>query len=273
MADNTTITPGTGATVAADDVGGALHQRVKVSLGADGSATDMLGGAGAVAAGVQRVTLASDDPAVAALGATSGVAVVTDANGTIQQYLRGLVKLLITSGTVVLGAGTSLIGKVKTPFFTAASATLTRPTNNTTTYAANEEVSAATPASLSVTVADANDNPVTLERIRVSSTDTGFGGKAIRVWAYNGATTAGTDNAAFSTTRANLIGTFSGTLRACSDGAFGVLVPDEGSRIVTLPASGAKTIQLRLQTLDAAVPSAGQTTFDFTVEGFQGGTN
>jgi hypothetical protein len=43
------------------------HQRVKVSLGADGSATDALGGAGAVAAGVQRMTLASDDPAVVAL--------------------------------------------------------------------------------------------------------------------------------------------------------------------------------------------------------------
>jgi hypothetical protein len=40
MADNVNITPGSGATVAADDVGGALYQRVKVSHGADGSATD-----------------------------------------------------------------------------------------------------------------------------------------------------------------------------------------------------------------------------------------
>jgi len=46
------------------------------------------------------------------LGATSGAAVITDANGTIQQYLRGLVKLLITSGTIVLGAGTALLGKI-----------------------------------------------------------------------------------------------------------------------------------------------------------------
>lgn len=43
MADNIGYTPGTGATVAADDVGGALHQRVKLSLGADGSATDAPG--------------------------------------------------------------------------------------------------------------------------------------------------------------------------------------------------------------------------------------
>jgi hypothetical protein len=40
MADNVAITPGSGAIAAADDIGGALYQRVKVSHGADGSATD-----------------------------------------------------------------------------------------------------------------------------------------------------------------------------------------------------------------------------------------
>ena len=68
MADNVAITPGSGATAAADDIGGVLHQRVKISVGADGSATDMVGGAGAYPAAVPRVTLASDDPAVALLG-------------------------------------------------------------------------------------------------------------------------------------------------------------------------------------------------------------
>ncbi len=51
------------------------------------------GGAGAVGATVQRMTLASDDPAVAALGAPTGAAITTDVDGTIQRYLRGLVKL------------------------------------------------------------------------------------------------------------------------------------------------------------------------------------
>jgi len=41
MADNVGYTPGTGADIAADDVGGVLHQRVKISVGADGSATDV----------------------------------------------------------------------------------------------------------------------------------------------------------------------------------------------------------------------------------------
>jgi hypothetical protein len=43
MSDNTEVTPGSGATVAADDVDGALHQRVKISVGADGSAADWEG--------------------------------------------------------------------------------------------------------------------------------------------------------------------------------------------------------------------------------------
>lgn len=67
-------------------------------------------GAGTAAAAL-RTTLASDDPAVATLGATSGSAVITDATGTIQQYLRGLVKQWI-AGTLVLGAGTNVVGKV-----------------------------------------------------------------------------------------------------------------------------------------------------------------
>lgn len=58
------------------------------------------------------VTLASDEDILATLGATTGAAVITDANGTLQQYLRGLVKLLITSGTIVLGAGANAIGKL-----------------------------------------------------------------------------------------------------------------------------------------------------------------
>ena len=40
MADNVGYTPGSGATVAADDVGGVLYQRVKIAVGSDGSASD-----------------------------------------------------------------------------------------------------------------------------------------------------------------------------------------------------------------------------------------
>jgi hypothetical protein len=72
MVDNVAITPGAGATVAADDVGGALHQRVKISLGADGVAVDAGAGAGVVGTDTQRVTLANDDVLVARLPTSVG---------------------------------------------------------------------------------------------------------------------------------------------------------------------------------------------------------
>ena len=41
MADNVGYTPGTGALVAADDVGGVLYQRVKLTFGPDNTAADV----------------------------------------------------------------------------------------------------------------------------------------------------------------------------------------------------------------------------------------
>jgi hypothetical protein len=41
MADNVGYTPGSGAVIAADDISSVLYQRVKISEGADGSATDV----------------------------------------------------------------------------------------------------------------------------------------------------------------------------------------------------------------------------------------
>jgi len=46
MADNVAITAGAGTTIATDDIGGVQYPRSKVSLGADGSATDWVGTAG-----------------------------------------------------------------------------------------------------------------------------------------------------------------------------------------------------------------------------------
>jgi len=41
MADNIAITAGAGTSIAADDISSVFYQRVKVSVGADGSATDL----------------------------------------------------------------------------------------------------------------------------------------------------------------------------------------------------------------------------------------
>jgi hypothetical protein len=66
MVDNVAITAGSGTTIAADDIGGVLHQRVKVSIGADGTAADWPVGSGNQSA-VPRVTLATDSPGVVTL--------------------------------------------------------------------------------------------------------------------------------------------------------------------------------------------------------------
>lgn len=44
MADNVNVTEGLGKTIAADDIGGAMHQRVKISVGPDGSGSDCYAG-------------------------------------------------------------------------------------------------------------------------------------------------------------------------------------------------------------------------------------
>ncbi|ESY82452.1 hypothetical protein X740_04445 [Mesorhizobium sp. LNHC221B00] len=206
------------------------------------------------------------------LGTTAGAAVITDANGTVQQYLRGLVKQWI-AGTLVVGPGTSLIGKVKTKFIEAVAATMTR-LNNTTAYVANEGVSnSATAGSVtpfSFSLSDINDDLVTIERLRLITSDTGVAGKSLRMWLYRASPTVNSgDHAAFSQPRATFIGSLSGSMRTFSDGSGGLFVPDEGARIITLPTSGAKTVFGLLQTLDAFTPVA-QSTWIATLEGFQG---
>jgi hypothetical protein len=84
MADNLSVTQGSGTTIAADDIGGVLHQRVKISQGADGSATDVS------SAAPLQVTLAN-----------------TGANAT------PLVVDLGANNDVSVNAGTNYIGKVR----------------------------------------------------------------------------------------------------------------------------------------------------------------
>jgi hypothetical protein len=328
MTDNVTL-PGTGSSVATDDIGGVQYQRNKLALGADGSATDAVGGAGAVSAAVQRVTLASDDPAVTGIGSLTETAPTTDTassgiNGRLQriaQRLTSLIGLLPTalgaggglkvdgSGTALpvsksgtwavdqngswsvgqsgswtvgqsgtwtvgLSAGTNLIGKVKTKFIEAVAATMTRP-NDTNAYAANDAVANSTTAGsvtpFSFSMSDVNDDLVTIERLRLITSDTGFAGKAMRMWLFRASPTVGAgDNAAFSNPRATFIGSLSGTMRTFSDGSGGIFVPDEGSRIITLPTSGAKTVFGLLQTLEAIASPIAQSTWIATLEGFQG---
>jgi hypothetical protein len=133
---------------------------------------------------------------------------------------------LHTDVTAATPAGTNLIGKVKTKFIEAVAATMTRP-NDTTAYAANDAVanntSAGSVTPLSFSMADVNDDLVTIERARVITTDTGFQGKAVgsgcsgRPRPSERATTPPS-----TAPRATFIGTLSGTMRTFSDGAGGL---------------------------------------------------
>ena len=64
MADNIAITAGSGTTIAADDIGGVKHQRVKLSVGADGEATDLDFGQAAMAASVPVVPASDIDTVI-----------------------------------------------------------------------------------------------------------------------------------------------------------------------------------------------------------------
>ena len=108
MADNFDFTEGSGKSGAADDVGGVLFAKVKLDLGTDGVSAPALAGAGAVATGVQRITLASDDPAVALL-----ITIDSDTN-TIQSDTTSIDGKITAcnTGAVVLATGSAAIGKL-----------------------------------------------------------------------------------------------------------------------------------------------------------------
>lgn len=155
MADNVAFTPGSGATAAADDIGGVMYARVKVGLGSDGTANDWEAGAGAADSGTARVILASDDPAVVALGGagTSPPSLATGATGVIGwlRYLAGL-----ASGYT-------------------APVTLTR-TADTNAYTANDVLGSATGSTAALTFADVGSSggSIMVTRAELMISDTGL---------------------------------------------------------------------------------------------------
>lgn len=173
--------------------------------------------------------------------------------------------------------------------FAVAFATLTRPAN-TTAYAAGDSISdnataGSVTALVSGNISDTNDDPITLTDILVVSTDTGLNGKKLRAYVFNSDPTAssgvgGGDNAAYSQKKAGYVGMFQGWMEAgFSDGSVGRLVPthNDGSNypgaggfVVVKPVSGAKTLYIQFQAVEAFTPSANSTTIIATARGFQG---
>lgn len=135
MADNVSVTAGSGTTIAADEVpaaSGIFFQRVKVGLGADGTANDWTAGAGVNGTGVARVTVATDDLLNTNLGGVTESAPGTDTassglNGRLQRIAQRLTSLI---GQIPSALGrTTMTGSLSVT--TASDDGLTGATNET----------------------------------------------------------------------------------------------------------------------------------------------
>ena len=106
MADNLSVTQGSGTTIAADDISGVLHQRVKISQGADGVGVDVS------SAAPLQVTLANTGANATAVK-VDGSAVTQPVSGTVTitpsgtQTVSGTVAVsTINSVAPAFGTGT-----------------------------------------------------------------------------------------------------------------------------------------------------------------------
>jgi hypothetical protein len=115
MADNVGYTPGTGATVAADDIGSVLYQRVKISEGADGSATDVSAAnpmpssvPGAVSATILSLTTAATGSNYTAFTSTTCQSLdIVNTSSVAIEYRRGATG---NSMTILSGSSRLVVG-------------------------------------------------------------------------------------------------------------------------------------------------------------------
>lgn len=149
MADNVDITPGTGKTVAADDVGGALHQRVKPTWGVDGTGTDVTATTPlptAIYAGGAAIDLSTGTAGTPAGGVSS------------IQGVSGMVPVVVAGGGTA-GVPAAAVASVQ-GFGYDVPTTITRPAN-TTAYTAGDvvggaiQITALAPAASSIIVTGA----------------------------------------------------------------------------------------------------------------------
>lgn len=246
MADNIDVTPGTGKTVAADDIGGVLHQRVKISIGADGAATDLAPGQ-ATGANSIPVVLSSDD---ARIGATNETAPVTDTaasgiNGRLQRIAQRLTAFFGTAGTPstnVLSVQGIASGTPLTSGGLAAIATanFTRP-SDTTQYATGDLVANSTTAGsvvpMTLTVGRGSSGAAAtgmIRRVKLRKSGTSITAAQFRLHLYRvSPTVSNGDNAAWLSNQvAEYAGAFDVTCdRAFTDGAAGIGVPVTGGEL------------------------------------------
>jgi hypothetical protein len=104
MSDNVGYTPGAGATVAADNIDGVLHQRVKIGVGGDGTAADVSANnpMPVDAVGVNQILLA-----------LANIANILESNTIVDANQRQRITLDAIAGSLTL-ANISAVGSVTT---------------------------------------------------------------------------------------------------------------------------------------------------------------
>lgn len=133
MADNVAITAGSGTTIAADDIGGVLYQRVKIAQGADGVGVDVS------SAAPLQVSLANHSANATAVK-VDGSAVTQPVSGTVTITPSGTQTV---SGTVAVSTINSVAPAFGTGVRGATVQRVTIATDDTVSITANSSVNVA----------------------------------------------------------------------------------------------------------------------------------
>lgn len=133
MADNIEVTAGSGKTIAADDVGGALYQRVKIAAGADGVATDVSAAAPLpVTDGNSADILTAAQAIQAAIETLDNIVSGAEAQVDIVSGNVGLTGNLPDTATGDLAAMVTALGNLLTELQSKADVGETQPVSATT---------------------------------------------------------------------------------------------------------------------------------------------
>lgn len=158
MADDI-ILPGTGETVASDEIAGKKYQRIKSTLGADGTAVDPIGisnGLNSTGSGIPANGLVAqfDDVAVGAVTENQFAPLRLTATRELKTA-DAAVLAAIQAGTVPVGFGTAAAAArvVQAPVGFSAKVSVTR-TADTNAYAANDVLGPAVGSTAALTFAN-----------------------------------------------------------------------------------------------------------------------
>jgi hypothetical protein len=247
VADNTTIDAGSGGDViATDDIGGVKYQRVKISQGADGSATDVGIGGGTEATAL-RVTVASDSTGVVSVDDGGATLSIDDGGGNISIDDGG--NTITVDGTVTANLGatdTAALAAIET----AVEGTLTVDSELTT---ADLDTGAGTDTRAVVGLAGTASGGAQL--IPGSSTD----GLLVNLGTNNDVTVSGVATAANQTT---VIGHLDGV-----EGLLTTIDGDTGTLAVTGGGTEAGALRVTLASDSTGVVSIDDNGAAITVDG------